>query len=92
MTGASGVGFSEVRIPGVTVAETIQLPSDLLRALGSASLSHRLTLVLTRDRVVADPASLRPGARDEPHVLAADRPVVLARAGPPASRRSSPTT
>ncbi|HLN05080.1 MAG TPA: alpha-(1-_3)-arabinofuranosyltransferase family protein [Acidimicrobiales bacterium] len=55
MTGASGVGFSEVRIPGVTVAETIQMPSDLLRALGTASLSHRLTLVMTRDRVSATP-------------------------------------
>ncbi len=51
MTGASGVGFSEVRIPGVQVAETIELPSDLLRALGASSLSHRLTLVMTRDRV-----------------------------------------
>ena len=35
MTGASGVGFAEVRIPGVHVAETIRLPSDLLRALGT---------------------------------------------------------
>ncbi len=55
MLGASGVGFSEVRIPGVQVAETIQMPSDLLRALGGSSLSHRLTIVMTRDRVGATP-------------------------------------
>ena len=51
MRAASGVGFSEVRIPGVSIAETIQMPSDLLRALGASSLSHRLTIVMTRDRV-----------------------------------------
>ena len=49
--GASGVGFSEIRIPGVQVVEAIGLPSDMLRSLGSASLAHRLTIVLTRDRV-----------------------------------------
>jgi arabinofuranan 3-O-arabinosyltransferase len=59
-TGASGVGFSEVRIPGVNVAETVQLPSDLLRALGARSLSHRLTLVLTRDRVSPIPPRTDP--------------------------------
>ena len=55
MQGASGVGFSEVRIPGVSMRETIQMPSDLLRALGASSLSHRLTLVMTRDRVSPTP-------------------------------------
>ena len=55
MLAASGVGFSEVRIPGVSIAETIQMPSDLLRALGNSSLSHRLTLVMTRDRVGSTP-------------------------------------
>jgi hypothetical protein len=55
MLGSSGVGFSEVRIPGVSIAETIQMPSDLLRALGASSLSHRLTIVMTRDRVGATP-------------------------------------
>jgi hypothetical protein len=55
MKGASGVGFSEVRIPGVSIGETIQMPSDLLRALGGSSLSHRLTLVMTRDRVSPTP-------------------------------------
>ena len=51
MQAASGVGFSEVRIPGVSISETIEMPSDLLRALGTSSLSHRLTIVMTRDRV-----------------------------------------
>jgi len=60
MTGASGVGFAEVRVPGVHVTETIQLPSDLLRALGTASLAHRLTLVLTRDRRTPLPPSSDP--------------------------------
>jgi hypothetical protein len=55
MQGASGVGFSEVRIPTVSVGETVQMPSDLLRVLGDSSLSHRLTLVMTRDRVSATP-------------------------------------
>jgi hypothetical protein len=51
MLASSGVGFSEVRIPGVSIAETIKMPSDLLRALGSSSLAHRLTIVMSRDRV-----------------------------------------
>ena len=51
MLAASGVGFSEVRIPGVSVSETIKMPSDLLGALGASSLSHRLTIVMTRERV-----------------------------------------
>jgi hypothetical protein len=51
LEGASGVGFAEVGIPGVNIFETMQLPSDLLSSLGSASLSHRLSVILTRDRV-----------------------------------------
>ena len=51
MLAASGVGFSEVRIPGVSIAETIEMPSDLLRRLGASSASHRLTIIMTRDRV-----------------------------------------
>ena len=51
MLAASGVGFSEVRIPGVSVSETIKMPSDLLRTLGVSSQSHRLTIVMTRERV-----------------------------------------
>ena len=51
MLAASGVGFSEVRIPGTSISETIKMPSDLLGALGSSSLSHRLTIVMTHERV-----------------------------------------
>lgn len=55
LTGASGVGFAEVGIPGVNLSETMQLPSDLLSALGTSSLSHRLTIILTRQRVAPIP-------------------------------------
>jgi arabinofuranan 3-O-arabinosyltransferase len=58
--GASGVGFAEVGIPGVNIFETMQLPSDLLSSLGSSSLSHRLTIVLTRDRVAPYPPRTDP--------------------------------
>jgi len=51
LNGASGVGFAEVGIPGVNIQETMQMPSDLLGSLGSASLAHRLTIIMTRDRV-----------------------------------------
>ncbi len=49
----NGVGFAEIRIPGVHVKEAVQLPSDMLRSLGAGSSSHRLTVILTRDRVGA---------------------------------------
>ncbi|MGH9299394.1 MAG: hypothetical protein ACRDZT_05710, partial [Acidimicrobiales bacterium] len=48
---AGPIGLAEVGIPGVNLSETMQLPSDLLRAAGHASLGHRLILLLTRDRV-----------------------------------------
>jgi hypothetical protein len=58
--GASGVGFAEVGIPGVNILETMQLPSDLLSSLGPASASHRLTIILTRDRVSPYPPRTDP--------------------------------
>ncbi len=58
--GASGVGFAEVGIPGVNITESLQLPSDLLSALGPSSLSHRLTVILTRDRVSPFPPRTDP--------------------------------
>jgi len=58
--GASGVGFAEVGIPGLNIVETMQLPSDLLSSLGSSSLSHRLSIVLTRDRVSPIPPRTDP--------------------------------
>jgi hypothetical protein len=53
--GSSGVGFAEIRIPGVSVHESVALPTDLLSSLGAASLSHRLTLVMTRLRAPDPP-------------------------------------
>jgi hypothetical protein len=54
-TARSSVGFAEVDIPGVSVDESVALPQDLLRATGKASLSDRLTLVMTRLRASGDP-------------------------------------
>ncbi|MGO9557705.1 MAG: alpha-(1-_3)-arabinofuranosyltransferase family protein [Acidimicrobiales bacterium] len=51
LSDATGVGFAEVGIPGVNISETMRLPSDLLTAVGPASLDHRLVILLTRDRV-----------------------------------------
>ncbi len=51
----SSVGFAEVGLAGITASETISMPTDLLRAAGPASLSHRLTIVMTRRRVLPEP-------------------------------------
>ena len=51
LTGASGVGFSTVTIPGVHLFEWIRLPTDLLGRMGASSLSHRLVIIMTRRRV-----------------------------------------
>jgi arabinofuranan 3-O-arabinosyltransferase len=50
---ASSVGFANVSFGDGTpmVEEYIQLPSDLLTALGRSSLKNPLALVLTRDRI-----------------------------------------
>ncbi len=53
--GINGVGFSEVRIPGVTMDAAVRMPTDLLRRVGPASLNHQLALVMTRLRY--EPAS-----------------------------------
>ena len=55
LTGASGVGFSEVGIPGIHIFETMVMPSDLLASLGRASLSHRLVVIMSRVRVAPYP-------------------------------------
>ena len=49
-SGGSGVGFAEVRIPGIHVEEFVRLPVDLLAAAGSDSATHALALVMTRMR------------------------------------------
>ena len=51
--GGSGVGFAEVRIPGVHLDEVLRLPTDLLDAAGAGSIDHRLELLM--DRVRAQP-------------------------------------
>ena len=57
---ASAVGFSEVEVPGQHVAEVLKMPSDLLNALGPASLSNRLTFVMTRSRTSPYPPRTDP--------------------------------
>ncbi len=52
--GFSGVGFSEVVIPGVHVQEVIRPPVDLLAAVGPASAAHRLGFLF--DRIRSNPA------------------------------------
>lgn len=51
LAGASGVGFSEVRVPGLRLFETMVMPSDLLNLLGPSSISHRLVILMSRMRV-----------------------------------------
>ncbi len=58
--GQSGVGFAEVRVGGQQVHEVIRMPEDLLSAAGASSASHRLTLVMTRDRVAPVPPRTDP--------------------------------
>ena len=50
-----GVGFAEVRVPGVKMQELVSLPQDMLRSLGSSSTSDRLAIILTRLRVAPEP-------------------------------------
>ncbi len=57
---ASQVGLAEVRIPGVSVAEVIHLPTDLLASASTASATDRLTLVLDRLRVSPYPTRSDP--------------------------------
>jgi arabinofuranan 3-O-arabinosyltransferase len=48
--GLSGVGFAEVRIPGVEIVETVRPPVDLLARAGASSNDHRLSLLFSRLR------------------------------------------
>jgi len=50
-----GVGFSEVRIPGVNMGEFVSLPEDMLRAIGTTSANNRLVIIMTRLRVAPEP-------------------------------------
>ncbi len=44
------VGFSEVRIPGVTADEVVAMPTDLLRAAGASSIADPLNVLVDRQR------------------------------------------
>ena len=46
----NGVGFSEVGFGDTRVSETVRLPVDLARQVGSAADGHRLDVVMTRLR------------------------------------------
>ena len=49
-TSASAVGFAEIEVPGQQVRQVIQMPTQMLTALGGASAADRLTVVMTRQR------------------------------------------
>jgi hypothetical protein len=54
--GLPAVGFDEIGIPGVSAAsESLQLPTDILSALGPASLANPLDILLQRIRGIEPP-------------------------------------
>jgi hypothetical protein len=57
---ASAVGFSEIEIPGQQVRQVVQMPTQMLDSLGTASNADRLTVVMTRQRTSQFPP------RDDP--------------------------
>jgi SAM-dependent methyltransferase len=60
-TGASPVGFAQVRIPGVgPVTSTLQLPTDLLSGAGSAGNHDSLVILLHRLRAATIPPRTDP--------------------------------
>ena len=59
---ASPVGLAEVGVAGVRAQEVIAMPGDLLSSVGTASQTHRLVLVMTRQRV----APVAPASDPEP--------------------------
>ena len=62
----SGVGFAEIEVPGVSITETLRLPTSLLSVVGRDDLEHPLTVVVTRNRT--DPSTDgRPSPEREVH-------------------------
>lgn len=62
--GLSGVGFAEVRIPGVGTEELVRPPVDLLDRVGEQADEHRLAYLFTRLRSnPAEPVRLDEEAR-----------------------------
>ena len=47
---ATAVGLAEVAIPGRSVQEVLEMPTDLTKAAGTASINNRLTYVMNRWR------------------------------------------
>ncbi|HTD50307.1 MAG TPA: discoidin domain-containing protein, partial [Acidimicrobiia bacterium] len=64
--GADAVGFAEIRLRDqhadhdIQLDEVIQMPQDLLDALGAATATHPLILVMTRDAVQPVPPRTDP--------------------------------
>lgn len=58
--GGSPVGLAEVQVDDITAAEQIVMPTDLLRSMGTTSASHRLTVVMTRQRIAPLPPRTDP--------------------------------
>jgi arabinofuranan 3-O-arabinosyltransferase len=70
--GLSGVGFAEVRIPGVGIEELVRPPVEPLAALGPSTLGHRLSFLLTRLR--SNPAEPVRGDEEERMLRVLDVP------------------
>ena len=62
---ASAVGFSEIEIPGQQVHQVVQMPTQMLTSLGTASNADRLTVLMTRQRTSQYPP------RDDPETTIA---------------------
>lgn len=52
---AAAVGFSEIQIPGQAVRQVLQMPTQMLSALGTASAADRVSVVMTRARTSGYP-------------------------------------
>ena len=57
---ASAVGFAEIEIPGQQVHQVVQMPTQMLSALGASSAANRLTVVMTRQRTSQFPPRTDP--------------------------------
>ena len=61
LSGQSGVGFAEIRIPGLpAVTHSLMMPTSLLNRAGNAALTNELRIVMTRARVATTPPRLDP--------------------------------
>ena len=88
---AAAVGFSEIEIPGQSVQQVLQMPTQMLSSLGAASENNRVTMVMTRDRTSQFPPRSDPETTIAPPSRCPRRAPSPSRAVP-ACPRSSPTT